>query len=334
MRAITVTADSRMQWTEVPDPIPGPDEVLVEIHATGVNRADLLQRRGKYPPPPGAPEWMGLEAAGVVSEVGRPWTASGDPESGRDWQPGDRVSALLAGGGYAEKVAVRRELLLPVPERLSMEEAASLPEAFATAYLNLVLEACLVSGETVLIQAGASGVGVAAIQLARTLGASVLTTVGSSGKAAAISDLGADLIVDRNESDLGEVLDGCQRAGRPVDVVLDCVGGKDLGLHLAKLGQGGRWVLIATLAGTRTELDLRPLLLRGLRLLGSTLRSRPLATKGRIVRGLTDQVWPEIASGRIRPFVHRVLPIEDAEDAHAILERRENVGKVVLRVRR
>lgn len=324
MHAIVIAPDRSLHWTEVPDPAPAPEEVLVEIQATAVNRADLLQRAGKYPPPPGAPEWMGLEMAGVVLQVG--------PAAGDRWRPGDRVCGLLGGGGYAERVAVRPELLLPVPSGMTVAQAASLPEVFATVYLNLVIEAGLAAGETVLVQAGASGVGIAAIQLAKLLGARVITTVGSLGKAEAIRPLGADLIVDRTVTDLGAVLAACEAEGRPVNVVLDCVGGTDLGRHFGKLARGGRWVLIATLGGELTEIDLRLVLTRGLRLIGSTLRSRPAATKARVIAGLAERVWPAFADGRMRPVIHRVLPIEQAEEAHAILERRENIGKVVLEV--
>lgn len=328
MHAIVVAADRSLHWTEVPDPVPGPDEVLVNIHAAGVNRADLLQRAGKYPPPPGAPEWIGLEISGVVARVGAAAAAN------CRWRPGDRVCGLLAGGGYAEQVAVRPELLLPIPGRLTLAEAASLPEVFATAYLNLVLDAGLSRGETVLIQAGASGVGIAAIQLAKFLGARVVATVGSEEKASAIRPLTPDLVVNYRTTDLGTILDTAATEGRPVDVVMDCVGGPDLGRLFAKLARGGRWVLIATLGGDASEIDLRAVLTRGLRLIGSTLRGRPLPTKARVMRELGERLWPEIAAGRIRPVVHRVLPITRAEEAHAILERRENVGKVVLEVPR
>jgi len=322
MNAIVIAADRSLHWTAVPDPVPAADEVLVDIHATAVNRADLLQRAGKYPPPPGAPEWMGLEMAGVVAHVG--------PAAGSRWRPGDRVCGLLGGGGYAERVAVRPELLLPVPAGMTMAQAASLPEVFATVYLNLVLEAGLAAGETVLIQAGASGIGIAGIQFAKFLGARVITTVGSPDKAQAIRPLGPDVVVDRTTTDLGAVLDACEAEGRPVNVVLDCVGGPDLGRHFGKLARGGRWVLIATLGGETTQIDLRLVLTRGLRLIGSTLRSRPVATKARVIAGLAERVWPAFADGRMRPVIHRVLPIQQAEDAHAILERRENIGKVVL----
>jgi NADPH2:quinone reductase len=330
MHAMLVENDGALRWSEVPDPQPRPDEVLVTVHAAAVNRADLLQRAGKYPPPPGAPAWMGLEAAGIVSWVG---TEAASGPGGRRWQVGDRVCALLPGGGYAEQVAARPELLLPIPAGLSMAEAASLPEVFATAWLDLVIEAGLQAGETVLIHAGASGVGVAAIQLAKLLGARVLTTTSGPVKAEAVRRLGADLVVDRHSGDLGAAMDACAAAGHPVAVALDCAGGTDLGAHLARMAEGGRWVLIATLAGESSTIPLRALLKRGLRLIGSTLRSRPLAMKAQVIAGLHQTVWPAIAAGRVRPVVHAVLPMAEAAAAHAILERGENIGKVVLGVR-
>jgi NADPH2:quinone reductase len=330
VRAMLVETDRSLRWSEVPDPAPRPDEVLVAVHAAAVNRADLLQRAGKYPPPPGAPAWMGLELAGTVARVG-PDAPSGP--GGRHWQVGDRVCALLPGGGYAEMVAARPELLLPVPDGMSMADAASLPEVFATVYLDLVLEAGLRAGETVLIHAGASGVGVAAIQLAKLLDARVVTTVSGAAKAAAVRRLGADIVVDRTTGDLGATMDACLVEGRPVAVALDCVGGVGLGENLARMAEGGRWVLIATLGGERSEIPLRALLKRGLRLIGSTLRSRPLAMKAQVIDGLHRLVWPAIAAGRVRPVVHARLPMAQAAAAHAILERGENIGKVVLDVR-
>lgn len=318
MYAMTVDEKRNFHWTEVPDPVPKEGEVLLEIHAAALNRADLLQRAGKYPPPPGWPEWMGLEAAGIVLQA---------PEKSR-WKAGDRVCALLGGGGYAEKIAVPEEMVLPLPANLSMIEGASLPETFATAYLNLVLEADLQAGETVFIQAGTSGLGIASIQTAKALGASVITTVGSPEKAEAVRALGADLAVNRKTEDLGKILDT-----HPVDVALDCVGGSGLGEHLEKMAVGGRWILLSTLGGERTELALRPILKRGLRLIGSTLRSRSTEMKGRILRGLENRIWPEIERGKIRPVICRVFPIREAEQAHALLERGENIGKVVLTVR-
>ena len=318
MHAITVDENKAMHWTEVPDPVPKSGEILLEIHAAALNRADLLQRAGKYPPPPGWPEWMGLEAAGIVLSA----------PAGSRWKVGDKVCALLGGGGYAEKITVPEEMVLPVPRGLSMEEAASLPEVYATAYLNLVIEAGLKPGETVFIQAGASGLGIAAIQTAKVLGAKVVTTVSSEQKAEAVRALGADVVVNRKTDDLGKALDE-----NPVNVVLDCVGGRGLGNNLEKLAPGGRWILISTLGGEHAEIALRPILKRGLRLIGSTLRSRGTEMKGQILVGLEERIWPAIETGLIRPVIYKRFPIREAEQAHAVLERGENIGKVVLTIR-
>ena len=318
MYAITVDETRAMHWTEVPDPVPKSDEILLEIHAAALNRADLLQRAGKYPPPPGWPDWMGLEAAGIVLSA----------PAGSRWKRGDWVCALLGGGGYAEKIAVPEKMVLPVPRGLSLIEASSLPEVFATAYLNLVFEAGLQAGETAFIQAGASGLGIAAIQTAKVLGATVVTTVGSERKAEAVRALGADIVVNRKTDDLGKFLDE-----HPVDVVLDCVGGTGLGKHLEKLAPGGRWILISTLGGESAEIALRPILKRGLRLIGSTLRSRTTEKKGEILAGLEKQIWPAMEAKTIRPVIFKTFPIREAEQAHAVLERGENIGKVVLSIR-
>jgi NADPH2:quinone reductase len=318
MHAMIVDAQQNLIWTEVPDPAPRSDEILIEVHAAALNRADLLQRAGKYPPPPGWPEWMGLEVAGTVLAA---------PPGGR-WRRGDRACALLGGGGYAEQVAAPEAMAMPIPKGLSMAEAASLPEVYATACLNLCLEAGLKAGETVLVHAAASGLGIAAIQLAKACGANVVATVRSPEKARAAQNYGADIVVDRRTDDLDAVLDQ-----HPPDVVLDCVGGPDLGRHLGKMAVGGRWILVATLGGESAEIPLRPLLKRGLRLIGSTLRSRSPEVKARILRALEETVWPGLASGAIRTSVHRVLPIAQAAEAHAILQRNENIGKVVLTVK-
>jgi len=322
MKATLIDSNKNLVWSDVDDPTMKDDEALVEIHAAALNRADLLQRQGKYPPPPGCPEWMGLEIAGVVKQVG------GAAAQKSNWRVGDRVCALLGGGGYAEMVSVRHDMLMPVPAVLSMNEAAALPEAFATSYLNLCVEGGLKAGDTVLIHAGASGLGIAAIQLSKTFGARVVTTVSSPAKAAAVASIGADVIVNRKTDDLGKVLDE-----NPVDIVLDCVGGTNLGKHLEKLAVGGRWILIATLGGEFAEISLRPILRRGLKLIGSTLRSRSPDMKARILADLVEKTWPAIESGAIRPVIHSVLPVERAEEAHAILERNENTGKVVLAVK-
>lgn len=317
MYAMLIDENRNLNWSKVPNPGLKAGEVLIKIHAAALNRADLLQRAGKYPPPPGWPEWMGLEVAGTIA----------DAPAGSRWKVGDKVCALLGGGGYAEQVAVPEEMVMSIPEGLSMAEAASLPEAYATAYLNLCIEAGMKAGDAVLIHAGASGLGIAAIQLAKSLGARVITTVSSEDKAEAVRRLGADIVVNRKSDDLGAVMDS-----NPVDIALDCVGGQTLGDNIEKLAIGGRWILIATLGGEHAEIALRPILKRGLRLVGSTLRSRTSEMKGHILRELEAKVWPEISAGKIRPVIYRTLPIAEAEAAHAILERSENIGKVVLNV--
>jgi NADPH:quinone reductase len=317
MHAILIKADKSLVWSEVPDPVPRADEILVEVHAAALNRADLMQREGHYPPPPGWPEWMGLEAAGVVRQA---------PPGGR-WQVGDRVCALLGGGGYAEKVAVPAAMALPVPAGLSLVEAAAIPEAFATSYLNLCIEGGMKPGDTVFIQAGASGLGMAAVQLAKILGAKVVTTVGSEDKERFVRGLGADVVINRKKEDVAAVL-----KRHPVDVAMDCVAGKDLGPCLETMARGGRWIVIATLGGATCELDMADFFRRGIRLLGSTLRSRTSAMKAEILAGLEKQLWPAFASGKIKVWIHKTLPIAQAEAAHAILQGQENLGKVVLTV--
>ncbi len=319
MHAVLIADDRSLVWREVPDPRPQAGEVVIDVHAAALNRADLLQRAGNYPPPPGWPEWMGLEVAGVVSHA---------PAGGR-WRVGDEVCALLGGGGYAERVAVPADLVLPVPAGLSLVEAAALPEVYATAYLNLCLEGGLKAGDTVFIQAGASGLGTAAIQLVKTLGGTVLTTVGSAEKAALVRRLGADIVVNHRTDDLGAAL-----AEHPVDIALDCVGGPEVGRHLEKMARGGRWIMIATLGGNLTEIDLGKFFRLGVRLIGSTLRSRSSEVKAEILAGLERLLWPAFAAGTIRPVIHQTLPITQAEAAHAILQNRENLGKVVLTVPR
>lgn len=315
MHAILIDGGQSLVWTEVPDPAPKGDEILVDIQAAALNRADLMQRAGNYPPPPGWPEWMGLEVAGVVSYA---------PANSR-WHAGDKVCALLGGGGYAERVAVPAGMVLPVPEGLSMVEAAAIPEAFATAYLNLCLEAGLRAGDTVFIQAGASGLGTAAIQLVKHLGGTVLTTVGTAEKAEFVRGLGADVVINRKTDNLGAVLEA-----HPVDIALDCVGGPELGGYIEKMAPGGRWIVIATLGGAQTQLDVNRFFRRGLRLIGSTLRSRTPEMKAEILAGLERLLWSAFAAGTIRPVIYQTLPMTQAEAAHAILQNRENLGKVVL----
>lgn len=327
MKAIVVEPDTRhsLSWREVPEPTCGPEEVVLRVRATAVNRADLLQRAGKYPPPLGAAPWMGLEAAGEIEAVGAEVTT---------WPIGARACCLVAGGGYAERLVVHRDLLMAIPRGLSLEEAASLPEAFATAWLNLMVEGSLASAETVLIHAGASGVGLAAIQVAKLRGAHVMTTVGSAEKAERVRAFGADQVIVHTRENVTDRMAALSRERVPggIDVVLDCLGGEEVEQQLPMLNPGGRWIVIALMKGRFTALDLAPLLSRRLRLIGSTLRSRPLAEKALTLRALEREVWPGIESGRVRTFVHAVLPIAEAERAHAILEAKANLGKVVLRV--
>ena len=318
MYAVLIGEQQELTWREVPDPVRKEDEILVEIHAAALNRADLMQRAGNYPPPPDWPDWMGLEMAGVVLEA---------PAGGR-WKVGDKVCALLGGGGYAEKVALPAFMALPVPEGLSMAEAAALPEAFATSYLNLCLEAGLKAGDTVFIQAGACGLGMAAIQLVKQVGGKVVTTVGSDKKVEFVRSLGADVVINHRKEDVAAVL-----AEHPADIALDCVCGPGFGPCIETMAKGGRWIAIATLGGEQCEINMKTFFIKGLKLIGSTLRSRPSAMKAQILKGMEDLLWPALAARTVKPVIYQELPITDAAAAHAILERRENIGKVVLNVR-
>ena len=323
MKAILVNENKDLVWTEVADPTVGEDEVLLKIHAAALNRADLLQRQGKYPSPAGCPEWMGLEVAGVIEQVGSSVTA---------WRVGDRACALLGGGGYAEYVSVKEDMLMPIPQGLSMIEAAALPEAYATSYLNLFIEGHLASGQTAFIPAGASGLASVAIPMAKAFGARVITSVLSDEIAEKIKPLGADVIINSTRESVEEILKNEEANGTPVSVSMDCLSGETLGKSLPYMARGGYWIVISTLAGTETTVPLRPLLQKGLHLVGSMLRNRTPEFKAYILAELVKNVWPKIEDGTIKPSVYRVFPITEAEAAHAVLERGENVGKVVLRV--
>lgn len=317
MHAIMIAPDGSLQWTQVPTPTIKSDEILIDVRAASLNRADLLQRAGLYPPPPGWPEWMGLEVAGVVFEA---------PAASR-WQVGDKVCALLGGGGYAEQVAVPAGMVLPIPDGLSFVEAAAIPEAFTTSHLNLCIEGNLQRGETAFIQAGASGLGVAAIQLAKKIGAKVVTTVGSDDKAALVSRLGADVVINRKKENVADIL-----AKHPVNVAMDCVAGPDLGDYLETVAAGCRWIVIATLGGPTSGLDMNSFFKRGIKLIGSTLRSRTTSMKVEILAELEKQYWQAFSSKQIQLLIHQTLPITQAQQAHAMLERNENLGKVVLTI--
>ena len=331
MKAILVDTESPnrdLLWQDAADPVASEGQVLVDIHASAVNRADLLQRGGHYPPPPGESEILGLEMAGVVAAAG---------PGASDWRVGDRVCALLGGGGYAERVAVDARQLLPVPDGWSFERAAAVPEVFLTAWLNLFREGALLAGETVLIHAGASGVGTAAIQLAREAGCRVLATAGTESKRERCRQLGAAFACDYKDTDFAaeirEVLATTDSPGQAVDVVLDVAGASHLARNLDVLAPQGRLVLLALLGGTDGEIDLGLVLRKRLRLIGSTLRSRPVAEKGDIIAGFRSQFWEALVSGRIEPIIDRVLPVQDAGQAHTVIESNTTIGKVILAVR-
>lgn len=305
-----------------PTPRPGPGEVLVHVVAAGVNRPDLLQRQGKYPPPPGAPDTLGLDIAGSVAAVG--------PGVDR-WKLEDAVCALVAGGGYAEYCVVPAPQVLPIPQGLTMVEAAALPETFFTVWTNLFLRARLVAGESVLIHGGSSGIGTTAIQLARAFGARVFATAGTDAKCAACRELGAHVAINYRDQDFVEVI-AAATGGMGVTVILDMVGGPYFQRNMAALAVDGRLAQIAFQQGSRIEIDLHPLMAKRLTITGSTLRPRTPAQKGEIARDLEARVWPLLAAGTIRPVVARTFPLAQAAEAHRLLESGTVIGKVVLTV--
>ena len=323
MKAMLVDENKNLVWSDVADPIIKADEVLVKIYAAALNRADLLQRQGRYPSPAGCPEWMGLEISGEIVEVGAEVVG---------WKLGDKVCALLGGGGYAEYVAVKHDMLMPIPKGLSMVEAAALPEAYATSYLNLFIEGHLESGQTAFIPAGASGLASVAIPMAKAFGARVITSVLSDEIAEKIKPLGADVVINSTTQSVEEILKAEEERGTPVNVSMDCLCGETLGKSLPFMARGGYWIVISTLAGIETTVQLRPLLTKGLHLVGSMLRNRTPEFKAFLLSELVEKVWPKIECGAINPSIYAVLPIEQAEAAHAILERGENIGKVVLKL--
>jgi putative PIG3 family NAD(P)H quinone oxidoreductase len=304
-----------LEWSEVDDPAPGPGEVLIDVVASAVNRADVMQRLGFYPPPPGAPPYPGLEVSGRIAALG--------PGAG-DWQVGDEVCALLGGGGYAERVVVPAAHVLPVPRGVSLAEAAGLPEVICTVWSNVFMLARLAVGETFLVHGGGSGIGTMAIQLAHAMGARVICTVGSEHKAALCRELGADLALNYHDEDFVE-------AG-PFDVILDIMGAKYLENNVRALATGGRLAVIGLQGGARAELDLGALLRKRASVHATTLRARPLDEKAAIVAAVRENVWPLIEAGSVRPVIDRELPMADAAQAHQVLEDSDHVGKILLRV--
>ncbi|QDG54684.1 NAD(P)H-quinone oxidoreductase [Persicimonas caeni] len=323
MKAIQVRDDEQhtLVWEEVDTPSLGPGEVLIKAAATAVNRADLLQRRGLYPVPEGASPIMGLEVSGTIAKLG---------EGVEGYQIGDRVCALLAGGGYAEYVVVPADMLLSVPASIDLVEAAAIPEVFYTAFLNIFLEANQSEGERVLVHAGASGVGTAAIQLCRVFDSPVYATA-SASKLDFLRELGVEAAIDRHEEDFAERIDELTD-GEGVDIILDPVAADYLDRNTRILKKCGRLVIIGLLSGTKAELSLSRLLMKRLRVIGSVLRSRSPEEKVEITSRFRQEVWPWFESGELSPVIYRMLPITSADEAHDILRNNENVGKVVLRI--
>jgi putative PIG3 family NAD(P)H quinone oxidoreductase len=323
MRAIDVLepgGPTALVLRELPEPRPGPGEVLIDVVAAGVNRADTLQRQGHYPPPPGASPIIGMECSGRISALGAGVV---------DWSVGDEVCALLAGGGYAEQVVAPEGQLLPVPEGVGLVAAAALPEVACTVWANVFMAAGLRPGEVLLVHGGSSGIGTMAIQLARALGARVAVTAGSDDKLEACRALGADILVNYKEQDFVEEVRGAT-GGVGADVVLDVIGAKYLARNLAVLATNGRLVVIGLQGGTTAELDLGAMLAKRVAVFAASLRGRPLAEKAAIVRGVRDHVWPLIASGEVHPVVHATYPLEQAGEAHRVMEESSHIGKLLL----
>lgn len=321
MRAIVAEAPDRLSWKDVPDVSAGPGEVVIQVAAAGVNRADLLQAAGKYPPPPGASETLGMEVSGVVAETG---------DGVSDWAVGQQVCALLSGGGYAERVAVPAGQLLPIPDGIDLVDAAGLPEVACTVWSNLVLTAHLGQGQLLLVHGGTSGIGSHAIQIARALGARVAVTAGSAAKLEFSRQLGAEITINYRDEDfvarLREETDGA-------DVILDIMGAAYLDRNIDALATDGQIVIIGMQGGIKGELNIAKLLMKRARVIGTTLRARPVTgpnSKTEIVQAVTAKVWPMIGDGRVRPIIGARVPIEQAAEAHRQLQAGEVTGKIVL----
>lgn len=327
MYATVIGEDKKLHWAEVEDPVIKEDEVLLEVHAAALNRADLLQRAGQYPPPPGWPDRFGLEAAGVIKEVGKRVKEEGK------WKVGDEVCALLGSGGYAEYVAVPEGMLMPIPKGLSMKEAAAMPEVFGAAYLFLFMEGGLKAGDTLLVTAGASGLASVLIPIAKAFGARVLTTVLNDEQENAISHLKVDYIVNSSKEKLSDVMKRELEKGTPVDITVDCLGGDTVGECLPYMNIDGRWIMIATLAGDPTTVDMRSMYARKTRLIGTNLRSRNPEQKKKLLNDMVELIWPKVESGEIRATICKEYPIQEAEEAQALMQSGKSAGKIVLTVK-
>jgi NADPH2:quinone reductase len=323
MRAIEISAPGGPEvliMGDRPTPAPGAGEVLIHVAAAGVNRPDIAQRKGLYPPPPGASDIPGLEIAGAITALGAGVTS---------FAIGDQVCALVTGGGYAEFCVAPAAQCLPVPRGLTLTQAASLPENYFTVWSNVFDRGRLARGESLLVQGGSSGIGVCAIQLGHALGSRVFTTAGSPEKCAACERLGAERAINYRTEDFVEAVRAAT-AGRGVDVILDMVGGEYVPREIAALAEEGRLVMIATMAGAKTEVDLRAIMGKRLTLTGSTLRVRSVEFKGGIARSLRERVWPLFENGSVKPVVHATFPLEHAADAHRLMESGEHIGKIML----
>jgi len=325
MKAIIVRMEKKepiLEWKDAPAPEMNSDTVRVDVKATAVNRADLLQAQGLYPPPPGASDILGLEMAGIISAVGKGVKA---------WKIGDRILALLPGGGYAEQAVVHHQLLLPLPPQWSFAQGAAIPEVWLTAFLNLFIEGNLQPGEKVLLHAGGSGVGTAGIQMAHASGAVVFVTAGTESKLAACRELGTDLAINYKAQDfLAEVREATQEKG--VDLILDPIGGAYLDRNLQALAENGRLVNIGLLSGAGGEMNMGLVLGKSLRIIGSRLRSRPLAEKIDLTRQFQKHFWALLETGKLQPVIDTVFPIQRAQDAHDYVRQNRNTGKVILEV--
>jgi putative PIG3 family NAD(P)H quinone oxidoreductase len=305
---------------EVPDPVPAVGEVVITTVAAGINRADLAQRLGLYPPPPGAPPYPGLECSGYISAVGAGVT---------DWREGDEVCALLAGGGYADQVAVPVGQVLPIPVGVSLRDAAALPEATCTVHSNVVGYGRLAPGELLLVHGGASGIGTTAIQIGRALGARVACTAGSAEKLARCRELGAELTINYHEQDFADAVHDFT-GGHGADVILDIVGAAYLSRNTVALATGGRLIVIGMQGGSKADIDLGQLMGKRAAVRGSTLRSRPLQEKAAIVAAVRDEIWPLIGSAQVRPVIQAVLPLDQAAEAHRLMDSSGHIGKILL----
>jgi putative PIG3 family NAD(P)H quinone oxidoreductase len=323
MHAVVITEPGEpevLRWLEVPDPVPGPGEVVIDVAASGVNRADLMQRQGLYPPPAGAPPYPGLECAGRIRIAGDGVT---------DWRPGDEVCALLAGGGYAEQVVVPAGQVLPLPPKVSVTTAASFPETACTVYSNVFQLAALQAGETLLVHGGSSGIGTMAIQLGKAFGARVACTAGTAEKLARCRELGADIAINYREEDFAAALHDAT-GGAGADVILDIMGASYLAPNLAALATDGRLVIIGRQGGSRAEIDLGVLQGKRASVHATTLRARPAGQKAAVVAAVREHVWPLIGTGQVQAVIDRELPMSQAPAAHRAMAASEHIGKILL----